>query len=359
MSFDRAINQVCPHAVTEEALFVSSDRMTVRPLRPISSGASVKVFLNNAIEVPSFGSTLPAKVTGGRKGPFSFSAGVNDILEVSVNQGVTQTAVFPASNKISTDRVVDILNQQLTGVSFFAVNERLGFMSTDSGRQASVFLKATSTAALTFGLASNQEYRGQQNVPGWTLVTDPTTLADRPARLILFDEPLRSGSDFVEISYVTLREECRRCGGIGVENDWRYDNNGKLIEIRDEDLLIQELQKDFYTIRGSNPFHSWYGTDLIDAIGKKLTSGGFAQNFIVADVYQAFNRWQSIKRQQETDVGQFVSDKEYPFSLLSVNLTQSTTDPTVVFLDMTVQNRSNEPIQLTRGLRLPQVGVVV
>ena len=345
---------MCPHAVTEEALFVSSDRMTVRPLRPISAGVSVKVYLNHAIEVPSFGTAIPARATGMRRGPFSFSTGVNDTLEVSVNQGATQTAVIPSSNKIPTKQVADLLNQQLTGMVFSVVNEHLTFESRDTGRQASIFLKPTSTAASLFGFFSNQEYRGQQLVSGWTLVSDPTTLEDRPTRLIVFDAPLRSASDFVEISYVTLREECRRCGGTGVENDWRYDRNGKVIEIRDEGLLIQELQKDIYTLRGSNPFHLWYGTEIIEAIGKKLTAGGFVQNLVVSDIYQAFNRWQSIKRQQENDVGQFVSDSEYPFRLLSVNLQQSTQDPTVIFVEVTVQNRSNSPIQLTRGLKLPQ-----
>lgn len=354
MSFDRQIDQLCPHAVSEEALFVASDRLTVRPLRPISSAASVQVYLNNAIPVPSQGVFLPAKSSGTRRGPFTVTAGVNDTLQLTVNQGAVQTVVLPASRNTPATRVAATLNQQFQGVVFSVVNDRLAFTSRETGPAVSIFLKGTSTAASLFGFTANHEYRGQQNVPGWTLVSDPTTLEDRPARLIVFDEPLRSGSDFVEISYVTLREECRRCGGTGVEHDWRYDINGKLIEIRDEGLLIQELQKDFYTIRGTNPFHTWYGTGLIEAIGKKLVAGGFAQNLIVADIYQAFNRWQSVKRQQEDDVGQVVTDREYPFRLLSVNLQQSSQDPTVIFVTVTVQNRSNDPIQLTRGLKLPQ-----
>jgi len=354
LSFDRQIDQLCPHAVSEEALFVASDRLTVRPLRPISSAASVQVYLNNAIPVPSQGVFLPAKSSGTRRGPFTVTAGVNDTLQLTVNQGAVQTVVLPASRNTPATRVAATLNQQFQGVVFSVVNDRLAFTSRETGPAVSIFLKGTSTAASLFGFTANHEYRGQQNVPGWTLVSDPTTLEDRPARLIVFDEPLRSGSDFVEISYVTLREECRRCGGTGVEHDWRYDINGKLIEIRDEGLLIQELQKDFYTIRGTNPFHTWYGTGLIEAIGKKLVAGGFAQNLIVADIYQAFNRWQSVKRQQEDDVGQVVTDREYPFRLLSVNLQQSSQDPTVIFVTVTVQNRSNDPIQLTRGLKLPQ-----
>jgi len=36
MSYDRQIDQVCTHMVVEEALFLFSDRRTVRPLRPIA-----------------------------------------------------------------------------------------------------------------------------------------------------------------------------------------------------------------------------------------------------------------------------------------------------------------------------------
>lgn len=354
MSADRQIDQTCPHAVTEEALYLASDRVTIRPIRPISSSNSVKVLLNNEIEVPSSGVTIPAKSFGTRRGPFSFTAGVNNVIQLNLNQGATQTAVLPTAYQMGAVQVAGLLNQQLSGVVFSVRNDTLQFESQESGPQTSIFLSSTSTAAGLFGFSVNREFRGQQLVPGWTLISDPTTLADRPARLIIFDEPLRSGSEFVEISYTTVREECRRCGGSGFENDWRYDANGELIEIRDESLLIQELQKDFYTIRGSNQFHTWYGTGLIEAIGKKLAAGGFAQNLVVSDIHQAFNRWQDIKRQQEEKLGQTVTDREYPFRLLSVNLEQSTQDPTVIFVSVTVQNRSSEPIQLTRGLRIPQ-----
>ena len=166
--------------------------------------------------------------------------------------------------------------------------------------------------------------------------------------------PLRSDTDVVELSYATVQQECRRCGGSGVENDWRYSTDGDVVAVVDEALLIQEIQKLMFTVLGTNPFHVWYGTGILDAIGKKLTAGGFVQNLIVSDIYQAFERWQSIKKQQEEKAGQFVSDREFPFRLLSVNLTQSQQDPTVIFVDITIQNRSTDPIQLTRGLKIPQ-----
>lgn len=354
MSADRAIDQVCPHLVTQEALSISADRMTIRPIRPISNSASVQVLLNNEIKVPSNGAGIPAKVFGSRRGPFSFTSGVNNTLVVRVNQGEAQTASLPTSFQMGTVQVANRLNQQLSGVVFSVTNDTLRIETQESGPGSSVFLDSTSTAASVFGFMTNREFRGQQLAPGWTLVSDPATLADRPTRLIVFDEPLQSTSNFVEITYTTVKEECRRCGGSGFESDWRYDVNGDLIEIRDEGLMIQELQKNFYTLRGSNQFHPWYGTGIIEAIGKKLSAGGFAQNLVVADIHQAFNRWQDIKRQQEEKLGQLVTDREYPFRLLSVNLEQSTQDQTVIFVSIVVQNRSSDPIQLTRGLRIPQ-----
>jgi len=312
------------------------------------------VRLDGAFEVPSVGVASPGTSAGTKEGPFNIMQGVNDTFVVSVNQGAPQTAVIPTANKLPVDRLVDLLDRSFQGLSFELLGNRIAFRTTSKGRGASVFILPTSTLAATLGIAVNREFRGQQVAPGWTLVSAPNTLPDRPLRLIIFDQPLRSGSDFVEINYTTTRQECRRCGGTGVENDFRYGLHGDPVQVRDEALLIQELQKNFYTIRGTNPFHIWYGTGLLETIGKKLSAGGLIQNLIVSDIYQAFNRWQSIKRQQEEKVGQNVSDKEYPLRLLSVDLQQSTQDPTVVFVSITVQNRSNDPIQLERGLKLPQ-----
>ena len=353
MSYDRQLDQVCPHMVACETLYVAGDQVTVRPLRPIASAGSVSLRINGEITVPSHGVVLPAKTVGSRGGPFSIRTGVNDTLRVQVNQGAVQTATLSATDRLSAARLADQLNTRLRGVVFSAFSNRIGFRSDAEGSAASVFVDGSSTLASLLGIPVNRMYRGRQVTPGWTLVNDAYTLNDRPTRLIVFDTPLKGVKDFVEISYSTIRQECRRCGGLGVEHDWRYDTKGEVGQVRDEALLIQELQKLIYTLLGSNPFHTWYGTNLLDAVGKKLTAGGLVQNLIVSDIHQAFARWQSIKRQQEGAVGQAVSDEEFPYNLLSVNLQQSSQDPTVVFVKVTVQNRSSKPIQLERGLRLP------
>jgi len=280
--------------------------------------------------------------------------GVNDTLVVKVNQGTPQTVVVPSSSQISADVLSYELNLGLQGVYFQSSGSNVSFMTTTEGINTSVIFLTGSTMCPTIGFLVNREFRGQQVVPGWTVIADPTTLLTQPNRFIVFDLPLTSGTDFVEIDYTTTSQMCRRCGGTGVEYDWRLGQNGNVITVQDEALLIQELQKDFFTLLGSNSFHTWYGSDLLDTIGSKLTAGGFIQNLIVSDINTAFDRWQQVKQQQQQNLGQYVSDKEFPYRLLSVSLQQSTQDPTVIFVTINVMNRSNQPIQISRGLKIPQ-----
>lgn len=353
MSYDRQIDQLCPHAVLQEALFVNGDGITVSPIRRIASAASVALKLNGEINTPSTGVQTYAQVTGQRQGPFNIRAGVNDVISIRLTDGIVQTVALPASNGLNTELVAGFLNRAMTGVTFSLKGSRLSVRTLGSGKGATMFLLGTSTFLDYTGIPINREYSGKNIVPGWSLINDPNAFVGRPARLIVFDEPLRGLSEFVEINYTTERSECRRCGAVGVENDWRYGQNAEVVQVTDEALLEQEVSKMFYTKKNSNQFHTWYGTDILEAIGRKITADGFLQNFIVSDIQQAFARWQSIKRIQEEAVGQEVTDKEYPFALQSVELNQSTTDPTVIFVSATIQNRSSDPIVLDRGLRFP------
>jgi len=172
--------------------------------------------------------------------------------------------------------------------------------------------------------------------------------------MIVFDERLNGTANYVEINYFTVRQDCRRCQGLGFENDWRYNSEGEVIQVRYEALLIQEVLKAVFTLRGSNRFHAWYGTEVNNAVARKIANTGILQNFIVSDIYEAFRRWQNIKKQQEEVVGQFVSDEEYPLRILSVTVEQSDKDPTIMFVKGEIQNRSQRPIQIERGVKLPE-----
>lgn len=352
MSLDRQIDQVCTHEVVEEFLYVQGDRQTVSPIRPISSANSVSVRINGLSTIAPEGSHIPARVVGTREGPFNITAS-NRTFSVQVNEDPPQTISLPLSTQLSVSRLAAVLTASIAGLTFFAERNRIGIYTSLLGRDATFKILPSSTLAATLGLTVNRIYRGKNTFPGWTLVSDPSTLSDRPRRLIYFDEPLAASSNFVEINYTTVREECRRCGGTGVENDWRYGPDGKVTLLSDEALLIQELLKITYSVRGSNPFHPWYGTSLIERIGAKNASNGVLQNAITSDIYTTFSRWQSIKKTQEEKV-QAVSDEEFPYRLVGVRLEQSQSDPTVLFVNVDVTNRSLKPFTVSRGIRLPE-----
>lgn len=354
MSYDRQIDQICEHRVVEEALYVDPDQRTIRPVRPIASTDSVRVRMNGDFMVPSYGLMAPGRVVSGRQEPFTIRVGVNDLLLLQVGEDPVQALRPAAGVGLSAKRLADLLNLQARGVLFEAHGTRLSLRTILEGREATAVFRPGSTMAATLGLGVNRVWRGRTLAPGWTLIANPLTLTDRQTRFIVFDEQVKSSSDFVEITYTTVQQECRRCGGLGVEHDWRYTITGDVVEVRDEALLLQEVMKLMFTIQGSNPFNPWYGTGLVDMVGSKILLGDLIRNTIVSDVQQAFTRWQSIKRQQEQTVGQAVSDREYPFRLLAVDVQQSQQDPTVFFIYMTVQNRSGYPVDMSRGIRIPQ-----
>ena len=354
MSYDRQIDQVCEHRVVEEALYVDPDRQTIRPVRPIAAIDSVRVRVNGSMMVPSQGLYAPGRVVGSRDDTFTITSGSNDKLLLQVGVGAVQTLTLPAGMYLTAKQVADLLNLQARGVLFEGHGRRLALRTIDEGAGATAVLKTGSTFAATVGLGINRVWRGRTLNPGWTLVNDPNTLNDRPTRWIVFDAPLKSSTDFAEITYTTVREECRRCGGLGTEHDWRYTITGDVVEVRDEALLLQETLKIMYTVLGSNPFNTWYGTTLINMIGSKVILAEVVQNTIVSNVQTAFNRWQSIKKRQEQDVGQEVSDREFPYRLMSVSAQQSSQDQTVFWVFVTVQNRSGNSIDMTRGIRIPQ-----
>jgi hypothetical protein len=356
MSYDRKIDQVCPHYVIEEALFINVDHRTVKPVRPIASAPSVMMRVNGVAMVPAYGLHIPAVAMASKQGPFDIQEGVNDQLVVSVNGESAQTITVPAGSRLTAKQVAGYLSRRIHNAVFSATKRRrIRLRSGQEGPAATLIVSSTgSTLASTIGMPTDRVWRGQTIFPGWSLIRDPNTLNDRPTRLVVFDAPFGGAQDYVELSYTTVRQECRRCGGLGVENDWRYNRYGEVVQVRDEALLIQEVTKAVYTIQQSNPFHLWYGSNIVRTVGKKLSSSGLVQNLIVSDINEAFRRWQAIKRKQEEEVGQIVSDEEYPFRMVSLLLEQSQADPTIVFVNATIQNRSRQQIQIERGVKLPQ-----
>jgi len=355
MSYDRKLDQVCPHEVVGEGLFPAADRRTIRPLRPVSSITSVSLWINGVIQVPAVGVNTVAEAIAPHRGGIDIQQGVNDTIIVSVDHGPNQTLVAPAGAAVNHAQLAQVLNRRVSGAVFSLTGKGSFRLATQrTGCAAELVFRDGSTLATALGFPLNRIWKGRQPYPSWSIIQDPNTLSDRPARMIVFDESLNGTAEYVEINYTTVRQDCRRCRGLGVENDWRYNAKGDVIEARNEALLIQEVLKLMFTVQGTNSFHDWYGTNISNVVAKKIVATGILQTFIVSDIYEAFRRWQNIKKQQEEVVGQYVSDEEYPLRILSVIPEQSDKDPTIIYIKGEIQNRSTRPIQIERGIKLPE-----
>jgi hypothetical protein len=126
--------------------------------------------------------------------------------------------------------------------------------------------------------------------------------------------------------------------------------NGTYEQIRNADLLAQELDKFIFTRLGSHFKWNWLGSGLIDRVGSKSNAKGVAINAVLtSDISQAFRVYKDIKSQQENRFPfQRVSDAEFPYSLNNIDVRIPPDDPTVAVVSVEVSTRSSQPIELKR-----------
>jgi phage baseplate assembly protein W len=155
----------------------------------------------------------------------------------------------------------------------------------------------------------------------------------------------------IKVTYSVPVQRCQRCRATFVENDFRFDQSGSSILIRNEDLLYQAALKILLTDRGSNPFHPWYGTSIRERIGSKALMG--VSSVLSEDVRQALSRMQALQTEQAKY--QVVTFKERLYGILGVTVKRYQQDPTTFMIDVTVQNASSEPIALNIAYTAPEV----
>lgn len=347
MAKDLKIKHVCPHFVVREWLGIEEDRKTLIPIRNASS-RDVTLHVNGH-EVPTSGFHAPVSFTGLRRGPYSIQKNVTDVLRFTVDQGTLQEVFLPTGSKVPLTSVVREINAQVRGVTASNDSNVLRLTTDSSGPQSSLYLQG-GNGHEPLGLADTRFYKGRTLTPSWSLVRNIDTV-DTLERFIRFDQKVVSTSDIWEVSYFTRRQECRRCSGLGIENDIRFDARGEVVLVTGIDLLAQEVEKITFTIRGSNIFYNWYGTSISDLIGTKIIRGGtLIESQLLTEIGNTLEKFRSVKAQQATL--QPVTDQEYFSKIQSLSVLQDDVDPTVFRIRIDIQNAAQEVAQLTQTLAL-------
>ncbi len=329
MSFDLALEQTCTHRITEELRYPQGGDVVV-PQMPLAS--DVRVRLNGLLDVPSQGVSIPARVLS-VTGPF-VSKGVTLLIGI-------QSIPIPRGS-YSADQLLRVLSSVPNATVFFQAKDgRIIIETKEIGPYAKFYLPASSGAML-LGLKP-RVYHGSTVAPGWSLVGVPGKLDDRPLRQILFDSPLPAETNFIELDYATTLTECLRCGGVGIEDDFSF-SGGKVVTLRDEDLLLQEIRKIILTIRGSNVFHTRYGSKLGTLIGQKNIPS-LVKSQITADIQQTLQMWLRLKTAQEA-AGQLVTDGEMPVRIVDLQVQDSS--PNTIGVDITLESRASTKVSVSR-----------
>jgi hypothetical protein len=103
------------------------------------------------------------------------------------------------------------------------------------------------------------------------------------------------------------------------------------------------------TRQGSNPYHTAYGTKLMERIGSKAV--GAIASLIQDDVRTGLVRVQNLQRQQAQF--QKVSLKERLYAILSVEVLPHENDPTTFLVDIVISNGTGEPVRLSIVFAVP------
>ena len=203
-------------------------------------------------------------------------------------------------------------------------------------------------------ISSNIQVRATGNLlsPSEYMLVDNPSVSYAP-RKIYFRQRRKAVDDVYEVTYLTERTSCTKCVGLKVLDDIQYDNSGQIIMATDEYLLIQNVEKYVITNLGSNSFHNWVGTNLLQLTGQVVSDPDYLKTKITQEVSATLNKFKSMQSQQ-MGTQRPMSDGEILQLVESVNAQQDVSDPTIFRVDVSVRSRSNSPsIAATRSSSCP------
>ena len=353
MSREIQIGFPCPHLIIEEVVALGEDQKSLVTRAPVASANSVRIMVNNEMYVSPAGLSSQAVLPGGA-GPYRIEKCVGtggadgNMLTVEASAG-TVTVELPVTARIRPSKLLRFLKlSALQGVVAITVRNNAITLRDINQIGARSFVRVSGDGADALGFVQRGA-RGRSVFPGWTLASRkdvnpsaaPAGLIPVAARFPRFKAPVPPGVDF-KVTYVAMPERCPRCQATYVENDYRFDSTGAVRTIVNEDLLYQVCLKAILTMKGSNPYHTGYGSSIMTRIGRKRMSA--SAGAIREDIILALNTTQELQVGQRKF--QQVTNRERLYRVEDVSVRPSATDPTVFAVGVTVTNGSNKPVSL-------------
>lgn len=185
----------------------------------------------------------------------------------------------------------------------------------------------------------------------YLLVNDPESITSTQNRMVQFKQKWRSPTDYFEITYVTIRQYCPKCIGFGTLNDLCYDVRGGLREVRDEKLLLQNVEKITVTEINSNPFQPFYGTGLVSMLGDKITDMDFLSTRVIGEINSALGKLKDMQSQY-ISTGRVMTNGEILQTVENIQVNPDPNNPMIIRADVTVTAKSGKTAKFSQFLKV-------
>jgi len=352
----------CSHMVQEEPVTLGADRRSIRTRAPVAGAGSVLVLANDSQYIPAGGLHSSATLVSSSAAPYQIrrctgTVGPDgNLFTVTTSKG-TASVRLTVGERVPLAQVQRDIRLVASAWDLVVASDENGSLKLVDRQVAGTqsFIRVAGLGATSLGFLQTGA-RGAEVYPPWDLVARqdvyPTVRTDGvvlvPARYPQFSSPLRGNPNF-KVTYTAMPERCPRCMGTYVENDYRFDTEGKLFTVQNEDLLYQACLKAILTVQGSNPYHPRYGSKMTTRIGRKIA--GASASLIREDVTNALRQVQAT--QQSQSKYQTVRNRERLYSVDNVDVRTSADDPTLFYVDVVVRNASGQPVRISTVFTVP------
>lgn len=348
MSYDLQLAYNCPHLAVDERVGLAEDNKTLLTRRLVSNAGLIKIKING-LTVPPSGLKTPASLKSTARSSYYF----NSARTLTVTSQSSSVTLSFNKGLLTAQDFVTKVTLEAQGVCTASLSDGYVTISESRALGRDSKLKLSGDAVETLGFSFQPQSRGTQTYPAWTLISAETNpeSGEVYGRRVYFLEPLNNPNLIVQATYSMISSRCLRCQGLVVENDYRYNEVGDIRKVENENLLQQRCLKILLTDRGSNVFHSWYGSSLRTRVGAKAI--GAISGALKVDVERALETLRDIQDQQGGF--QTMSAKERLISVVSVEVAPVENDPTAFIIDVVVRNGSNENVNITAVYTSPGV----
>lgn len=217
----------------------------------------------------------------------------------------------------------------------------------------------SSKVILPYPVASNSSFKIRINnvlvaSEDYTITTRNKPILDTPnvESILLFDKKIKFYEPIIEVSYTTQVKYCPKCNGRKIVDDFIYNNRGDIETVKNEDLLFQRFEKMILTNVRSNVFHKWYGTNLVDLIGMKITDRVLLRNRIIGEINSVAEKIKNIQGKIVSS-GRKISSRELLDKILNIEL-RDTDDPSMFIINVVLRTQKGTELEYSQYISLDE-----